>query len=237
LKSIPVPTEPHVPLRLTHLSLSSTDISEWSSIDSLNLWCPQLESLTLNRTPLLEDLQISRVWQQIVVARLPKLRTLDGTSIGQRQRVDAELFYLSRTAQASFPSDAARSAAHPRWTELCEVHGTPDNVSDIKGRDDKLKSRLIEIKASLSAISPPPIAPTALVLTKAVKVLPSAPLRILRLKLLKVFKAPRGAEGELWIRTADGGLTPLGDTGGADEDKEIDWWLEGDSEVVLYVKK
>jgi hypothetical protein len=96
---------------------------------------------------------------------------------------------------------------------------------------------LIEIKASLSAVSPPPMASTALVLTEAVKVLPSAPLRILRLKLLKVFKAPRGAEGELWIRTADGGLTPLGDTGGADEDKEIDWWLESDSEVVLYVKK
>ena len=95
---------------------------------------------------------------------------------------------------------------------------------------------LIEIKASLSAVSPPPMASTALVLTEAVKVLPSAPLRILRLKLLKVFKVARGAESELWIRTADGGLIPLGDTGGADEDKEIDWWLESDSEVVLYVK-
>ncbi|KAH9966518.1 hypothetical protein BC827DRAFT_672440 [Russula dissimulans] len=53
-ESIPVPSGPHVPLRLTHLSLASTRISEWSSIDFLNLWCPQLESLTLNGTPLLE---------------------------------------------------------------------------------------------------------------------------------------------------------------------------------------
>jgi hypothetical protein len=40
--------------------------------------------------------------------------------VSQRQRVDAELLYLSRTAHELFPSDAARAAAHPRWTELCK---------------------------------------------------------------------------------------------------------------------
>jgi hypothetical protein len=40
--------------------------------------------------------------------------------ISRRQRVDAELFYLSRVAHESFPSDAARSATHPRWTGLCQ---------------------------------------------------------------------------------------------------------------------
>lgn len=95
---------------------------------------------------------------------------------------------------------------------------------------------LPEIKASLSSVSPPPSTPKALALTQAVKVLPSAPLRILRLKLLKLFKTPRDAEGELWIRMADGELAPLGDIGGADDDKEIDWWLESGSEVVLCAK-
>ncbi|KAI0306717.1 hypothetical protein B0F90DRAFT_1623181 [Multifurca ochricompacta] len=236
-KSIPFPTESHDPLGLTHLSLSSTGISEWSSIDSLNLWCPQLESLSLNRTPLLTDSQMSRVWQQIVIARLPRLRTLDGTSISQRQRIDAELFYLSRIARESYSSDAARGADHPRWVELCEAHGTPDITSVTKDEDNKLKNHLIEIKASLSAVSPPPSAPEALKLTKPVKVLPSAPLRILRLKLLKLFKSPRGAECDLWIRMADGNLTPLGDIAAADDDKEIDWWLENGSEVVIYVKE
>ncbi len=42
------------------------------------------------------------------------------TQISQRQRVDAELLYLSRTAQEQFSSDAARVAAHPRWAELCK---------------------------------------------------------------------------------------------------------------------
>lgn len=74
-------------------------------------------------------------------------------------------------------------------------------------------------------------------LTKPVKVLPSASLRILRLTLLKLFKAPRDAESELWVRMADGKVTPLGDNAGTDDDKEIDWWLGNDSEVLLYVKK
>lgn len=94
----------------------------------------------------------------------------------------------------------------------------------------------IEIKASFSAVSPPPSTTKVLVSTKVVKVLPSAPLRILRLKLLKLFKAPRGVSGELWIRMADGKLVLLGDTGGADDDKDIDWWLESGSEVVLCTK-
>ena len=35
---------------------------------------------------------------------------------------------------------------------------------------------------------------------------------------------------------ADGEFAPLGDTGGADDDKEVDWWLESGSEVVLCPK-
>jgi hypothetical protein len=42
------------------------------------------------------------------------------TQISQRQRIDAELLYLSRIAHELFPSDATRAAAHPRWTELCK---------------------------------------------------------------------------------------------------------------------
>ena len=53
-ESIPVPTHPPILSKLTHLSLSCTNISKWSSIDSLNLWCPDLESLSLNGIPLLE---------------------------------------------------------------------------------------------------------------------------------------------------------------------------------------
>jgi tubulin-specific chaperone E len=143
----------------------------------------------------------------------------------------------------------ARYVLHP------PVHGTPDTTPEKKGKDDKLKNHLIglidrsrvvlllmldhiliEIKASFSAVSPPPSTMEVLALTKNVKVLPSAPLRTLRLKLLKLFKAPRGTEGELWMRMADGNFVPLGGIGEADDDRDIDWWLESGSEVVLCTK-
>jgi len=94
----------------------------------------------------------------------------------------------------------------------------------------------IEISASFSVDSPPQLT-EAMSSTKTVKVFPSTPLRILRLRLLKVFKAPRGAECELWLRMANGEHVPFGDLGGADDDKEIDWWLESGSEVVLCTPK
>jgi len=80
LESVPVPAGSHIPLKWTNLSLSYTRISEWSSIESLNLWCPELESLSLSGSPLVEDPHVDRVWQQIAIARLPRLRVLDGTS-------------------------------------------------------------------------------------------------------------------------------------------------------------
>jgi len=79
-ESVPVPAGAHIPLKWTNLSLSSTRISEWSSIDSLNVWCPELESLSLSGSPLVGDPHVGRVWQQIAIARLPRLRILDGTS-------------------------------------------------------------------------------------------------------------------------------------------------------------
>jgi hypothetical protein len=147
-----------------------------------------------------------------------------------------------------------RFTSHILYVSPGTVHGTPDVDSGAKTKDDKLKNHLIglcrssllhklfipfpiEIKATLSPVSPPSSATQALMLTKPVKVLPSASLRILRLTLLKVFKAPRDAESELWVRTVDGKVTPLGDNAGTDDDKEIDWWVGNDSEVLLYVKK
>jgi hypothetical protein len=102
-----------------------------------------LTFLTDGRTPI--DPQADRVWQHIVIARLPRLRVLDRSSVSQRQRVDAELLYLSRIAHEHFPSEDARAAAHPRWAELCEVHGTPDITPD-KSKDNKLKNHLIGLR-------------------------------------------------------------------------------------------
>jgi hypothetical protein len=137
------------------------------------------------------------------------------------------------------------SARYTRYSVRQKEQGRQAQESSHRFASDSLCAALplmadslpTEIKASLSLVTPPPSTPTALALTKAVRVLPSATLRFLRLKLLKLFKAPRGSEAELWIRMVNGELAPLGDIREADDDKEIDWWLESGSEVVLCTKK
>ncbi|KAI0064708.1 RNI-like protein [Artomyces pyxidatus] len=224
------------PAHIRHLALSHTRISAWSSIDALSVWCPRLETLSLTGTPLVEDPETGRAWRQIAIARVPSLRVLDGASISQRQRNDAELFYLSHVSRLEFASDDARLAAHPQWAALCERHGAPDTSHAKATKDDKLSDRLIQIKATLSSISPPPESPTALPPSVAVRVLPTASLRLLRLKLLKVFKAPRGASAAIWVRMADGKLAAIGEPGG-DDGRELDWWLEEGCEIVVHVKE
>ncbi|KAI0317464.1 hypothetical protein OF83DRAFT_1276525 [Amylostereum chailletii] len=225
-----------------YLSLSSTQVSTWSSVDALTAWCPQLEELRLISTPLAEDPITSRTWRQITIARLPALRTLDGAPISDRQRSDAELFYISLVSHSDFASETARHEAHPRWAALCQ----PLPVAPSK--DEKLSSRLIRacllspsLSAHLNHLSslfegPSPPDPSRVASFSDVRILPSAPLRIARLKLLKSLKAPRDAQAEMWVRMSDGSFSSLESQDGADEGREIGWWLEEGSEVVLRLK-
>lgn len=97
-----------------------------------------------------------------------------------------------------------------------------------------------ELSATVTKTSPP----TATSLSSppiAVRVLPTAPLRHLRLKLLKSFKAPRGAKADVWLKMADGKFSELGGGGmgdeGAEEGREVEWWLEEGSELAVFIKK
>lgn len=72
-----------------------------------------------------------------------------------------------------------------------------------------------------------------------IRILPSAPLRLLRLKLQKVFKAPRGTRADVWMHMADGKFSRLGNLDGekgVDENKEIGWWLDEGAKVVVCLK-
>ncbi|KAI0053913.1 hypothetical protein FA95DRAFT_1551690 [Auriscalpium vulgare] len=236
LASIPVFSAFQEPLHLKHLALSSTSISTWASIDALVQWCPELETLSLSSTPLVKDSVTGRAWRQHAIARLPVLRALDGTQISTRERTDSELFYLSHISHLDYPSPEARLADHPRWDALCHLHGVPDQPSIKRPKDDRLSGRLIGITARLSPTAPPPQSPSELASPISVRILPTAPLRHLRLKLLKSFKAPRGAAATVWMRMADGRLARIGEPDGSEDGREVDWWLEEGAEVVVHVE-
>ena len=68
------------------------------------------------------------------------------------------------------------------------------------------------------------------------RILPTAPLRTVRMKLLKSLKAPRGSKADLWVRMLGGVYRRIGEPDGSDEGREIGWWLDEGSEVVLCVQ-
>ncbi|TFY71867.1 hypothetical protein EVG20_g1129 [Dentipellis fragilis] len=166
------------------------------------------------------------------------------TSISTSLRSRDEFLLPHRDAYSAsmkLPPSRLRALILPRPSRqravftLTPVYGAPTTALATRPKEDTLNSRLIRIKATLSnpdtqasvstGTDTPAPTPTD------VRILPTTPLRMLRLKLLKTFKSPRGASAQVSVRMADGSLAPLGDPDGGEEGKEISWWLEDGAEI------
>ena len=79
---------------LIRLSISSTQISSWSCVDSLNGY-PSCTHLRLSHIPLFSGRGASEV-RPIVIGRVPALRFFNGSGVGQKERYDSEKSYLRR---------------------------------------------------------------------------------------------------------------------------------------------
>jgi tubulin-specific chaperone E len=78
----------------------------------------------------------------------------------------------------------------------------------------------------VAAVDSPP--PTTL------KILRTMSLRTFRMKILKTFKAPRGAKARLWLSMADNSLAEV--DVGQDDTGDLTWWgLEDGAQVFLFV--
>ncbi|KII88144.1 hypothetical protein PLICRDRAFT_41270 [Plicaturopsis crispa FD-325 SS-3] len=234
LKSISPPqVKSDSPLKsLQNLSLSFTALRAWSDIDALAMWCPALQTLSINGTALAEDTYA----RQFAVARIPTLRTLDAASISARDRTDCELFYMSWIVKHGPADDDARSELHPRWRDLCTLHGTPDESSAVGKRhhQDKLSNHLIQLNiyrctSRPSRDSSAPAAPPS-----QLRVLPTMLLRTFRLKILKTLKPrPSVRQLELWLRMRDGDFALMNVE---DDAHDLEWWgLEEGSEVYIFL--
>ncbi|KAL1741359.1 hypothetical protein HDZ31DRAFT_45613 [Schizophyllum fasciatum] len=198
---------------LQHLSLTANGIKTWSDIDALHVWCPALESLSLAENPIMGDGEQAIHARLFVIARVPTLTQLDGSGISPKDRADSELFYISHVAAHTFPSPAARDAAHPQYRRLCEKHGTaPDATPAARPDRQNLRDRLIELK--LYPLDAPPdttfTSPETTV--HALDTAPPLTLRVLPTLPLKALKQRQGATKatkqrgavRLWLRMHDG---------------------------------
>jgi len=152
-----IKTVTSLPPSLAELDLSYNDISTWGIINELPEFCPGLKHLRISQNPLFETLQAadgkpltSADGYMLTVARLPKLKTLNYSTITDKERLNAETYYLSQIAmqlsRAPAEQEAEIISQHPRYRDLCEEYGEPkiQRKEDSMVDPNSLAARLME---------------------------------------------------------------------------------------------
>lgn len=172
-------TPPTFPASLKDVDLSFNEITTWSFIEQLEHVFPGLTSLRVSHNPLFEALQApdGRVLTaddgyMLTLARLGNLTMLNHSPISDKERLNAESYYLSLIVkEVQFAPENLRDQildSHPRYKWLCEEYGEPDikrnknavNPNSLAARllrikfylaDDKTKAHELEIPMSCTA--------------------------------------------------------------------------------------
>ncbi|KAK4463126.1 hypothetical protein QBC42DRAFT_199720 [Cladorrhinum samala] len=172
ISAITAPTSPEAPSfppSVQYLDISYNRVGSWAFVDNLPGSFPGLTSLRFTHNPIYEhpDLDsassnpppsahsssqkqgVSKTDEayMLLVARLPRLKILNFSTISPADRADAEMFYLSRIAKqlAAVPEAAEPDvlSRHRRWAELCEAYGEPSVVRQKELNPTFLEARLV----------------------------------------------------------------------------------------------
>ena len=107
---------------LTTLFLQNNSLDSWADISALD----HFESLTEIRVsgiPLIEKLDMITA-RMNVAARLPRIKQLNGSSVTQKERADAEIGYLSSIlSEAAGKEIKELESQHPRFSALLKSYG------------------------------------------------------------------------------------------------------------------
>jgi hypothetical protein len=92
----------------------------------------------------------------LTLARLGQLKTLNHSPINEKERLNAESYYLSMIAkEVQFAPENLREQilkSHPRYEWLCEEYGEPDVQRSVNAvNPNSLAARLLRIKFYLAA--------------------------------------------------------------------------------------
>lgn len=122
---------------LRDLDLAHCSISSWSFFDTLPTSFPSLIHLRVTGNPIYntvlsadgKPLLTAEDGYILTIARLPQLQTLNYSKITEKERLNADSYYLRQIVAeitAASPDQAAKiQASHPRWKALCEEYGEP----------------------------------------------------------------------------------------------------------------
>ncbi|KAF2856107.1 tubulin-specific chaperone-like protein E [Plenodomus tracheiphilus IPT5] len=149
---------PTFPPTVHEVDLTFNEISTWTFIESLAHVFPGLTSLRVSHNPLYENLQApdgrtltADDGYMLTLARLGNLKTLNHSPINEKERLNAESYYLSMIAkEVQFAPERLRAqilASHPRYEWLCEEYGEPDVQRNVNAvNPNSLAARLVRIK-------------------------------------------------------------------------------------------
>jgi len=123
--------------RLRYVDLSYNAISSWDFIDDLPRVFPGLEELRLSHNPIYIYDSLSKQKENVgneegymlTVARLKDLKSLNFSKIMPADRVNAEVFYLSKIAkemaEVQESQEITVTSRHRRFSELSKQYGPP----------------------------------------------------------------------------------------------------------------
>ncbi|OCL12900.1 tubulin-specific chaperone-like protein E [Glonium stellatum] len=153
---------PVFPSMLSEVNLSYNEIASWAFIDRLEDVFPGLTAIRVAHNPLYQSLYAAdgralsvRDGYMLTLARLGRLKNINYSPITPKERLDAEIYYLSQIGKelSANPQskEAAIIASHRRYAELCEEYGDPNvHRSTTLINPNSLAARLIKFSFRLS---------------------------------------------------------------------------------------
>lgn len=150
---------------LIEVDLAYNQIKSWEIIDDIPRIYPRLKHLRISHNPLFDNLRAadgkpltSADGYMLAIARLPNLETLNYSAITDKERLNAESYYLSQIAVELSLSPADRESEiiskHPRYRALCEEYGEPriERKGDDEVDPNSLAARLVKCSFYCSGI-------------------------------------------------------------------------------------
>ena len=152
----------HVFDSIRELDIRHNTVTDWSFFNDLAVSMSNLKHLRTTGNPLYQNLHsadgkmlTAEDGYMLTIARLPGLETLNYSKITDKERLNAETYYLNQIALELSLSSATSDeewekilTKHPRWTALCEEYGEPAIARPAKKEDvdpNSLAARLVTI--------------------------------------------------------------------------------------------
>ncbi|XP_077145250.1 tubulin-specific chaperone E isoform X1 [Ranitomeya variabilis] len=140
---------------LNSLSVDGNDISQWSFINELNK-LSSLQSVNCQNNPVMDSDKNPETIRQLIIAKISSLTFLNRTEILPQERKGAELDYRKMFGNEWLKSGGNRNpnhnnpsmeflTEHPRYIELIEKYGAPDDAEIQQPQPFALKNQLLTL--------------------------------------------------------------------------------------------